>query len=158
MTIGLTVVGKSSTTVKQRGEAGCTHDQVRSRRNASPLGWADRSDAACVASAPDSAGVEQEGAVLTKYVVGRDCNAVATTKFIADVPRSTVSNRGLPAKGPDESFVERIPLRAPHGCCDDLKAEVCERLIESWEKLPSWSWMINRQVWSEGYSFAQLLG
>ena len=37
----------------------------------------------------------------------------------------------LPPEGPDESFAERIRLRAPHGCCDDLKAEVRERLIES---------------------------
>jgi hypothetical protein len=32
---------------------------------------------------------------------------------------------------PDESFAERIRRRAPHGCCDDLEAEVCARLIES---------------------------
>ena len=37
----------------------------------------------------------------------------------------------LPPKGPDEPFAERIRLRAPHGCCDDLKVEVRERLIES---------------------------
>ena len=37
----------------------------------------------------------------------------------------------LPPKGPDESFAERIRLRAPHGCCDDLKVEVRERLIDS---------------------------
>jgi hypothetical protein len=36
----------------------------------------------------------------------------------------------LPPKGPDESFAERIRLRAPHGRCDDLKAEVGKRLIE----------------------------
>jgi hypothetical protein len=36
----------------------------------------------------------------------------------------------LPPKGPDESFAERIRLRAPHGRCDDLKPEVGERLIE----------------------------
>jgi len=37
----------------------------------------------------------------------------------------------LPPKGPDESFAERIRLRAPNGCRDDLKSEVSERLIES---------------------------
>jgi hypothetical protein len=37
----------------------------------------------------------------------------------------------LPPEGPDESFAQRVRLRAPHGCCDDLKAEVRERLIES---------------------------
>jgi hypothetical protein len=37
----------------------------------------------------------------------------------------------LPPKGPDESFAERIRLRAPHGRCYDLKVEVRERLIES---------------------------
>src|SRR5712671_4304238 len=37
----------------------------------------------------------------------------------------------LPPQGPDEPFAERIRLRAPHGCCDDLKVEVRERLIES---------------------------
>jgi hypothetical protein len=37
----------------------------------------------------------------------------------------------LPPKGPDESFAERIRLRASHGCCDDLKVEVRERLIKS---------------------------
>ena len=37
----------------------------------------------------------------------------------------------FPSKGPDEPFAERIRLRAPYGRCDDLKAEVGERLIES---------------------------
>ena len=37
----------------------------------------------------------------------------------------------LPPKGPDESFAECIRLRAPHRCCDDLKVEVRERLVES---------------------------
>jgi hypothetical protein len=32
---------------------------------------------------------------------------------------------------PNEPFAERIRLRAPHGRCDDLKAEVSERLIQS---------------------------
>ena len=36
----------------------------------------------------------------------------------------------LPPQGPDEPFAKRIRLRAPHRCCDDLKAEVYERLIE----------------------------
>jgi hypothetical protein len=37
----------------------------------------------------------------------------------------------LPPKGPDESFAERIRLRAPHRYCDDLEVEVRERRIES---------------------------
>jgi hypothetical protein len=63
----------------------------------------------------------------------------------------------LPPEGPDESFAERVRLRAPHGCCDDLKAEVRERLIESGgedgvvvvEDIP-----VGMVRW---YSFAQLL-
>ena len=85
----------------QRGPGGCTRGEVRSRRGAPPRGWADRSDAAGVAPAPGSAGAEREDRVLTKYVIGRDCNAVATTtEFVADGPRSTESsNRGTPAGG-----------------------------------------------------------
>jgi hypothetical protein len=37
----------------------------------------------------------------------------------------------LPPKSPDESVAAGIRLRAPHGCCDDLKVEVDEGLIES---------------------------
>jgi hypothetical protein len=62
----------------------------------------------------------------------------------------------LPPKGPDESFAERIRLRAPHGCCADLKVEVRERVIESGRKdcivvEDKAVGMVRR------YSFAQLL-
>jgi hypothetical protein len=87
----LPVVRKNSTTVKQHGRGGCTRGEVRSRRGAPLRGWADRSDAAGVAPAPGNADPEREDRVLTKYVVGRDCNAAATTtEFVADGPRSTV--------------------------------------------------------------------
>jgi hypothetical protein len=72
----------------QRGPGDGTHGEVRSRRGAPPRGWAGRSDAAGVAPAQGNAGAEREVRVLTMCVVGRDCNAVATTtEFVADGPR-----------------------------------------------------------------------
>jgi len=37
----------------------------------------------------------------------------------------------FPAQCTNEPFAERIRLRAPHWCCDDLEVEVRERRIES---------------------------
>jgi hypothetical protein len=72
-----------------RGPRGCTRGEVRSVPSALPRGWAGRSDAADVAPAPGNAGAAREGRILTKYAVGRDCNAAATTTgFVADGPRS----------------------------------------------------------------------
>ena len=84
-----TVVRKNSTTSSAVQEALLMVKSVQDgvRHHAS---WADRSDAAGVAPASGNAGVERESPVLTKYVVGRDCNAVATTtEFGADGPRLT---------------------------------------------------------------------
>jgi len=96
-----TVVRRNSATVMQREAAGCTRDEARSRRGAPPRGGADPSDAAGVAAARGNAGAEPEVRVLTKHVVGHDCNAPATTaEFVTDGPRSTVSsNRDTPAEG-----------------------------------------------------------
>ena len=62
----------------------------------------------------------------------------------------------LPAQCSNEPFAERIRLRAPHGCCADLKVEVHERVIESGRKdcivvEDKAVGMVRR------YSFAQLL-
>jgi hypothetical protein len=88
-----TVVGKNSTTVKQHGPGpgGCTRGEVRSRRGSATTRLGRSKRCRGVGPAPGSAGAEREDWVLTKYVVGRDCNAVATnTEFVADGPRLTV--------------------------------------------------------------------
>jgi hypothetical protein len=63
----------------------------------------------------------------------------------------------LVATGPDESFAERICLRAPHRCCDDLKVEVRERLIESGGKDCVVVVEDKPAGMVQWYSFAQLL-
>jgi hypothetical protein len=98
--------------------------------------------------------VEREGRAQTKSVVGCDCNAVATTtEFGADGPRSTV----FPPKGSDESFAERIRLGPPHGCYDDFKVEVRERVIQTGRENCVVLVEDKPAGMARWYSFAQLL-
>ena len=72
----------------QREAGGRTRDAVRSGRSAPQFGWGGRTDAD--AHARGHLAADQEGLAPMRSVVGRDCNAAATTtKFVADGPRST---------------------------------------------------------------------
>ena len=88
-------------TVTRRSPAGCTRGEVRSRRSAPPHNWTGRSDVSGVEGGRVDPAVDRAGQVPEKSVVGRDCNAVATTaEFVADGPRLTKSSsRDTPAEG-----------------------------------------------------------
>ena len=100
-----------------RGPRGYTRGEVRSRLGEPPRGWAGRSDAAGVAPARVNAAAEPESRGLRKSVVGRDCNAVATSTESSQMVLGQRDSpiQAFPPQRPDEPFAEPIRLWASHG-------------------------------------------